>query len=238
MDHSVFFNRIRHSLYGGRLSQSAVDNINVILGFWDNAHPDNPRNQLAYILATVLAEVGRDMNPVRETFANSDAQARARLSHKPYAQSVPPHGHAYYGRGYVQLTWRSNYQTQENKLGVPLVREPDLALNADIAIQVLVGGMMAGDFNRDGHGLPHYVNEQDQDFFQARRTVNILDRAFEIAGYATRFLNAIEAADLAERSTLVAASTGNEANDGSDSLMLPSSEHMDAQQSLLDNSQG
>lgn len=238
MDHSVFFDRIRHSLFGGRLSQNTVDNINIVLEFWDNTHSGNPSNQLAYIFATVLAEVGREMNPVRETFANSDAQARARLSHKTYAQSVPPHGHAYYGRGNVQLTWLRNYQTQENKLGVPLVREPDLALNSDIAIQILVGGMMAGDFNGEGHGLPHYVNDQSQDFVQARRTVNILDRAVEIANYALRFLNAIEAAQLAERAGLVAANASTGPNDGSDALMLPSSEHMDAQQSLMDDIRG
>lgn len=238
MDHSVFYSRIRHSLFGGSLNQSAVDNINIVLQYWDDTHSGEPDNQLAYILATVLAEVGRNMRPVRETFATSDAQARARLSHKTYAQSVPPHGHAYYGRGYVQLTWLRNYQRQENVLSEPLVQEPDLALRTDIAIQVLVGGMMAGDFNAHGHGLPHYVNTQGQDFVEARRTVNILDRAHEIADYATRFLNAIEAAQLAERMMLIAAAEDDATEDGSGQLMLPSSEHLEAQQALWDDLRG
>ena len=56
------------------------------------------------MLATVLAEVGKNMNPVRETFAKTDEKTRYRLRHKRYAQSTPPYGHAYYERGYAQLT--------------------------------------------------------------------------------------------------------------------------------------
>lgn len=227
MDHAVFYANIRRSIFGGSLSQSAVDNINAILAFWDQAHADNPLGQLAYILATVRAEVGLKMAPVRETFANSDAQARARLAHKPYAQSVPPHGHAYYGRGYVQLTWHRNYERQEAKLGVPLVAEPDLALRAEVAIRVLVGGMMAGDFNGHGHSLPHYVNATRQDFVEARRTVNVLDRAHEIAVYATRFLDTLERAD-------AAIETESLTLEQDQSPMLPSPEHLAAQYELIE----
>ncbi len=158
MDDTRFFNRIRRSLYGGSLLQITVSNINTIREYWDNKYPDNVKTQLAYVLATVLAEVGREMNPVRETFAKSDSQARYRLRHKAYAQSTPPFGHAYYGRGYVQLTWIRNYQRQEDKLGVPLVQFPDMALSTDIAVQVLVNGMMAGDFNALGFRLNHSQN--------------------------------------------------------------------------------
>lgn len=97
---------------------------------------------------------------------------------------------------------------------------------------------MAGDFNAHGHGLPYYVNTQGQDFVEARRTVNILDRAHEIADYATRFLNAIEAAQLAERMTLIAAAEDDATEDGSGQLMLPSSEHLEAQQALWDDLRG
>lgn len=234
MDHTAFYTNIRRSIFGGSLSQSAVDNINVILQFWDQTHPGNPWNQLAYILATVRAEVGLKMAPVRETFAGSDADARARLSHRPYAQAVPPHGHAYYGRGYVQLTWKDNYAAQEAKLGVPLVADPDLALKSEIAIQVLVGGMMAGDFNGHGHGLPHYVNATRQDFVEARRTVNVLDRAAEIADYAIRFLDAIERAVEAETEAVQTEGLGL---DGGLPPLRPSPEHLAAQYELIERNQ-
>jgi len=231
MDHTRFYNRIRSSIYGGSLKQITVDNINVILQYWEKKYSGNVGTQLAYILATVLAEVGRNMNPVRETFAKTDAQARWRLRHKPYAQSEPPYGHAYYGRGYVQLTWKYNYQKQEAELGEPLVQFPDLALSTPIAIRILVEGMMDGDFNGHGHGLPHYVNENQTDFYNARRTVNVLDRASEIKGYAQRFWDAIEFAS--ESLRLSSAMSADAASSPEGVLMLPSLEHMEAQRENL-----
>lgn len=197
----IFFDTVRDSLFGGSLSQSAVDNINTITGYWLEHYPDQPLCQLAYILATVKAEVGDNMKPVREAFASDDAEARKKLAHRAYAKSDGPHGHAYYGRGYVQLTHLQNYRTQSAKLGIDLVQFPDRALETPIALQILAGGMLAGDFNGQGFGLGHYVNETKQDFVGARRTVNVQDRAEEIAGYAKLFLNALELARLDELDT-------------------------------------
>ncbi len=227
MNDTKFFDRIRASLYGGSLKQITVTNINVILSYWRAKYNDNPLAQLAYIFATVLAEVGRDMHPVRETFAESDAQARYRLRHKKYAQSTPPYGHAYYGRGYVQLTWKYNYEKQEEKLGVPLVEFPDMALATENAIQILVEGMMAGDFNGSGKGLEFYINEEEIDFVNARRTVNVLDRAQEIASYAVKFLDALEYASV-ERDFVGDLNAFME-DRVADALVLPSSEHIEAQ---------
>lgn len=197
----IFFDTVRASLFGGTLSQSAVDNINAITGYWLEHYPDQPLSQLAYILATVKAEVGANMRPVREGFAKDDADARKKLAHRPYAKSDGPYGHAYYGRGYVQLTHLHNYKTQSTKLGIDLVRFPDKALETPIALQILAGGMLAGDFNGKGFGLGHYVNETKQDFVGARRTVNIQDRAEEIAGYAKLFLSALRLVKLDEIDT-------------------------------------
>lgn len=198
----VFFDTVRKPLFGGALTQSAVENMETIVGYWLRTFPANPLNQLAYILATVLAEVGQNMRPVRETFAVSDAQARARLGHKAYGKPAGPYGHVYYGRGYVQLTWLANYQKQSQKLGVDLVQFPDKALQPAIAIQVLVKGMMDGAFNGQGHGLAHYVNSTRQDFVGARRTVNLQDRASEIAGYAVVFNSALQLAASAQGGSL------------------------------------
>ncbi len=197
----IFFDTVRASLFGGKLSQSAVDNINTITGYWLKHYPGQPLNQLAYILATVKAEVGDNMQPVREGFAKDDDEARKKLAHRPYAKPDGPYGHAYYGRGYVQLTHLHNYKTQSAKLGVDLVKFPDKALETPIALQILVNGMLAGDFNGKGFGLGHYVNETEQDFVGARRTVNVQDRAEEIAGYAKLFLGALQLVRLDEMDT-------------------------------------
>jgi hypothetical protein len=191
ISHEVFYDTVGRSVFGGALSNVAVDNMEIILDYWFAKHAKRPLDQLAYILATVRREVGSNMAPVRETFAESDDQARTRLAGKVYAQAAGEHGHSYYGRGYVQLTWLRNYERQQKKLGIPIVENPDLALKAEHAINILVEGMLEGDFNEQGHGLGYYVNETRQDFFEARRTVNRLDHAEEIAGNARAFLEAL-----------------------------------------------
>jgi glycosyl hydrolase family 19 (putative chitinase) len=194
ISHKVFYNGVRKPVFGGSLSQSAVDNMEVVLDYWFTHYPNNPLNQLAYILATMRREVGARMAPVRETFAKSDAQARKNLAGKAYAKSAGPFAHAYYGRGYVQLTWLKNYEHQQGKLGIPIVENPDLVLESPTAVKILVEGMMDGDFNGAGHGLAHYVNDVKQDFINARRTVNGTDNASEIAGNAKFFLSALDEA--------------------------------------------
>jgi peptidoglycan L-alanyl-D-glutamate endopeptidase CwlK len=49
----------------------------------------------------------------------------------------PPDGAAFKGRGFVQLTGRSNYQKFGEKLGVPLATTPELANEPDIAARLL-----------------------------------------------------------------------------------------------------
>ena len=187
----VFYDLAGQSVFNGALSAVAIDNMEIILDYWFAKHAKRPIEQLAYILATVRREVGSNMAPVRETFAKSDEEARTKLAGKVYAQPAGEHGHAYYGRGYVQLTWLRNYERQQKKLGIPFVENPDLALRREHAINILVEGMLEGDFNEQGHGLGYYVNETRQDFFEARRTVNMLDHAKEIAGNARAFLEAL-----------------------------------------------
>ena len=218
ISHKVFYDGVRKPVFGA-LSQSAVDNMEVVLDYWFEHYPDNPISQLAYILATMRREVGAKMAPVRETFAKSDAQARKNLAGKAYAKSAGPFGHAYYGRGYVQLTHLKNYEHQQAKLDIPIVENPDLVLEPSTAVKILVEGMMDGDFNGQGHGLGHYVNDVKQDFINARRTVNILDHAAEIAGNAKLFLAALEDAAAAP----------------DDVTVKPSKEHERAKESVADD---
>jgi len=194
LSRASFLRDIAGRLFGGALTDAAAEHISGILDYWDSHYPGAPDAQLAYILATVLAEVGADMAPVRETFALDDAQARARLCEAAYAQDAGPCGHAYYGRGYVQLTWHENYARQAEKLGVPLVEEPDLALDPLLALRILVDGMMEGDFNPTGQGLTMYVGAELCDFEGARNTVNLQNRAGPIAEDACAFLAALRAA--------------------------------------------
>ena len=89
------------------------------------------------------------------------------------------------------MTWYDNYKKQDEKLKLngQLVKDADQALDLQIATEVIFGGMEDGDFT--GVGLPKYINDEQTDFYNARKIVNGLDQASTIQGYAVKFLNAI-----------------------------------------------
>lgn len=133
--------------------------------------------QVAYILATVQHECG--FQPIREgQFGGADPQRsehfRRTLRYYPY-----------YGRGYVQLTHKRSYQNYGTRLGIDLENDPDLALQPNVALFVVVHGIMNGSF---GTALTRFVNDRHTDFEHARQSVNGMDRAQHIAGIANRWL--------------------------------------------------
>lgn len=139
--------------------------------------------QLAYILATATHESGA--GKYMEEFASG----RAYEGRRSLGNTQPGDGVRYKGRGYVQLTGRRNYTDWSRRLGMDLVGNPRLVENPQIAAKILVGGMMGGTFT--GRGLGSYINGQQTDFHNARRTVNGTDRAGYIAGIAQRLMSAM-----------------------------------------------
>lgn len=91
----------------------------------------------------------------------------------------------YYGRGFVQLTWDYNYKKQGERIGVNLVKNPELALDPTIASDILVYGMKHGEFT--GKKLSNYITSEVKDYFQARRIINGLDKAQLISQYGMKF---------------------------------------------------
>lgn len=203
MNRFKFFAALRVSkLFGTSLSASRVTGIEGILDAFD-AVGDGRADTLAYALATAYHETGRRMVPVREGFAPTDEGARRAVQRlaaqrgpqsavAKYVQPQPPHGHVYYGRGHVQLTWLDNYRRSSADAGVDLVANPDAMLDPVISARVLVLGLLDGRWNGRGHGVRHYLDRDD--WVGARRTVNVLDKAQEIAAYARSFHSAIEEA--------------------------------------------
>lgn len=132
--------------------------------------------QIAYVLATADHETGGTLLPVKEAgYLKNPAKYLRKLRYYPY-----------YGRGHVQLTWRTNYQKYEQILGLPLVANPDLVLRPDVSIFILVHGMRTGTFT--GKRLSDYIHERRTDYVGARRIVNGTDRAVIIADLAKAWL--------------------------------------------------
>mmetsp|Transcript_24173 Transcript_24173/g.44976 ORF Transcript_24173/g.44976 Transcript_24173/m.44976 type:complete len:163 (-) Transcript_24173:1048-1536(-) len=131
--------------------------------------------QIAYVLATTQWETNHTFLPVKEAYWKSEAWRQANLRYYPY-----------YGRGYVQLTWKSNYSKYYNIMREPLVASPDLALEPEISLFVLVHGFKMGTFT--GRKLSDYVNASVTDFKNARRCINGLNKWQEIQDLAEKYL--------------------------------------------------
>lgn len=200
---SIFFNRIRGSIFGGSLTTSQVSGIEGTIEAFE-LFGSGDRRHLSYILATEVRETGGRMQPVREGFATTDAGARAAVA-KLYAQgkiktnyALPNKaGRSFYGRGKVQITWEDNYRRLGAILGLDLVNNPDLALDPTISARIMIEGMLRagslkGDFS--GKALEDYIAGTKCDYVRARRTVNGSDHAAEIARNAIKFEAALIAA--------------------------------------------
>ena len=139
-------------------------------------------NQIAYVLATVQWETNHTYLPVREAYWLDDRHGfenaeRIRATNRTIRRYFP-----YYGRGFVQLTWRANYAKYARLLDIDLVGDPDLALDAETAAFILAHGMRTGTYTT--RKLSDYINSRRVDFRGARRIVNGLDKASKIARLA------------------------------------------------------
>jgi hypothetical protein len=207
-DRTAYFDSVRASLFAGTLSQQQVDGQNDIIDVWEtlpSRFPDLALDLrwLAYMLATTYHETSQEMWPIEE-YGKGAGMA--------YGKPDPETGQTYYGRGYVQLTWKDNYQRATTELELTglddLVWHAANALDPVIAAKVMYRGMYRGWFRSDSKGpqtLPRYFSATADDAYTAREIING-DKAtipswsygesigILIAGYHQKFLSALDAA--------------------------------------------
>lgn len=170
-------------------TQIQVDSINAILDDCEKYAIVDPRH-IAYILATAYHE--SRFKPIEEIGKGKGYPYGKMLDmgggpnkRKPY--TTP--NKLFYGRGLVQLTWRVNYVAFANKLGIDLLNRPELALQVDVAADILVYGMMKGMFT--GHRLIDSFNKTESDPIEARYIVNGQDKAALVAGYYYKIIKGL-----------------------------------------------
>jgi predicted chitinase len=102
----------------------------------------------------------------------------------------------YFGRGYVQLTWWSNYAAAGAAIGrgFDLLVDPELVKDPAIAYQILSVGMRTGKIFANGHSLDDYFGDGFSNYKGARRMVNGSDHAQDIADIAIKFEKVLAAA--------------------------------------------
>lgn len=131
--------------------------------------------QLAYVLATINWETAQTMLPLKEGFWQSEQWRKENLAYYPY-----------YGRGFVMLTWKKNYEAFGKMLNLDLSAEPDKALEPVVAAKIACIGLRDGLFT--GRKLSDYIGEGKEDFFNARRIVGGLDKTSQIATLAVQYM--------------------------------------------------
>lgn len=186
---AIFFDAIRKPLFGGKLRQSQVDGLERFLA--EAERRKTPVPWLAYILATVLHETARTFQPIAEYGKGKGRE---------YGKPDPQTGKVYYGRGYVQLTWKENYAKAGRVLRVDLVSTPDLAMQPDHAVRITFQGMEEGWFagDRKGrHTLARHLDWVPPNYVEARRIINGTDKNATIATYAIDFEQALRRAQAA-----------------------------------------
>jgi len=126
--------------------------------------------QIQYVIATVEHETAGTFEPVEEAYwvKNPDKWRRKNLKYYPY-----------YGRGFVQLTHKYNYAKFSKIMGIDLVGKPELALDFDNSLFILIYGMIHGTFT--GKKLDDYFNDAGSNFVKARKIINGMDKARKIA---------------------------------------------------------
>lgn len=175
-----------------KLSQSEVTAINQFIDFVNPIFKNFTIPQWAYIFATVFHETNATFLPVREAYWMSEDWRRKNLRYYPF-----------YGRGYVQITWPENYDYFTWLLKVDFKKNPDLAMIPEYAFKILVHGFQYGVFSKRkingkwvNNKISDFINAKTKDYLNARRCINLLDKAALIASYAKSFESIITKANL------------------------------------------
>ncbi|EPE95700.1 glycoside hydrolase family 19 protein [Rhizobium grahamii] len=216
MDRKHFFDAVRASIFACSLTVPQVEGMEALFDA-AAAYQVVDQRHVAYILATPMIETGGTFEPIVENlnyseagllrtfpkyFSAADARAYARqpqrIANRAYASRMgngdeaSGDGWRYRGRGYCQITGKNNYRRFSDLLGVDLVTNPDLACHDDIAAKIITIGMRDGLFT--GKKLHDYFTATSSDWVNARRIINGLDRADEIALFGKKFNAALQVA--------------------------------------------
>jgi putative chitinase len=208
-DEKIYFDMVRGPLFGGSMSQEQVDGQKFILASWDRDTTTTDLRWLAYSLATTKHETASTMLPIEEYGKGQGME---------YGKIDPVTGQGYWGRGFVQLTWRDNYAKADRELGLTGDKScewhAENALDPKIAADIMFKGMDEGWFRKDKNGpqtLLRYFDADLEDPYNAREIINgdktVVPSWSDgksigklIAGYYDHFLAAVTSAYVSDTS--------------------------------------
>jgi putative chitinase len=182
----------RRSGFGERLTGQQQAGIRQLLRLIAKDSAVRDVRKVAYMLATVKHEAANTWRAIEEYGCNPRTGCTPIPGNsRNYGDPDPVTGKTYYGRGYVQLTHKSNYARMNRVLRrvygmhVDIVHHPELVLRPTVAYRIMSYGMRHGSFT--GKKLSDFIHRgKPADYYHAREIINGLDRASTIAGYAQK----------------------------------------------------
>jgi len=187
-----FFTAYRETF--GSLRQHQVNGLGSLLMSFEQDKEITNLQYMAYMLATVKHETANRFQPITEyggrsyfnkydpSLANT---SRRRARAKRNGNTQRGDGYKYRGRGFVQITWKKNYQKLGDALGYDLVNNPEKALDPVVAYKIMSYGMREGIFT--GRRLSDYISSDHTDYKNARKIINGLDKARLVQRHAENF---------------------------------------------------
>jgi putative chitinase len=191
MNRKIFFDQCRAGLLGPTLDATEVSGTNAVL----DAIEGLPLSWQAYALATAYHETAHTMQPIMERGGPKyftrmyDVTGQRPALARSMGNTTAGDGPKYCGRGYVQLTWKSNYERASRRFNHDMLGDPDLAMRPDVAALIMRSGMVEGWFTGKSFStyLPASGGADTSQYRVARRIINGTDKAALIADYASRF---------------------------------------------------
>tara|TARA_R110002051_G_scaffold308116_1_gene379496 strand:- start:2481 stop:3038 length:558 start_codon:yes stop_codon:yes gene_type:complete len=175
INRKLFFDLYKRNLdKDNKLTQKEVDALYLFIAMVDQVYYYFTLPQWAYVFATTFHETAFTFEPVKEAFHLSENWRQRNLRYFPY-----------YGRGYVQITWLTNYEKFSELMQEDLTTNPDVVLDPEYAFKIMIYGMKHGTFT--GKSIGDYVNDTKTDYKGARRVINGTDKASTIDAYAREF---------------------------------------------------
>lgn len=193
INRKFFFDQARNTLFGGSLNTKQVNGLTAILDEWDANYSQNDDRWLAYMLATTHHETGRTMQPIEEwgkgrglPYGSQLKMTKDRNGKRiPYSDTTE----VFYGRGFVQLTWYENYDKAGQKLNQDFLHNAAGVMELSNATKILFLGMTEGWFT--GAKLSTFFNPTTEDWKNARKIINGLDKWDLVKDYALKYYAAI-----------------------------------------------
>lgn len=202
MNRTTFYDAVRQPLFSGKIAEKQLAGMEALLNEWERQKLTDLR-WLAYILATTYHETARTMQPIEEfgKGRNMDYGKKLKMGKGP-GKRVPytTPDKLYYGRGHTQNTWFENYEkltraAAKQGFDWDFLNKPELLLQMEPSIWATFFAMQTGLYT--GKALMHFFNDTTEDWKNARKIINGLDKADQIATQAKVFFAALQQANVA-----------------------------------------